>query len=194
VRMDKKQDRFWEILEPEYVGAMMFCRKLMADRDKGDDLYQDALIIAYKNFADLREESSFKPWLYRIIINTFKSRTRLKFPKLFKSIKQDSVSEMQGKDPTNAYTAKRWLRKAFEFLSNDERTLITLYELEEWNIQELSELLKKSEASVKQRLFRIRNKLKNILVENIDTSLSTNSNNFYNKREEKCAVVKPDSE
>lgn len=192
--MDNKQERFWEILEPEYVGAMMFCRKLMADRDKGDDLYQDALINAFTNFADIRDENSFRPWLYKIIINTFKSKNRLKFPRLFKSIKKESDLNLKSIDPTDEYTSKRWLNKSFEILSSNERTLITLYELEEWNIRELSELYNKSEASIKQGLFRIRNKMKKYLIGNLTESKSKSIDSFNIKKDNRCAVVKPDSE
>ena len=192
--MDNKQDRFWEILEPEYVGAMMFCRKLMADRDKGDDLYQDALINAYTNLADIRDENSFKPWLYRIIINTFKSKTRLKFPKLFKSINQNQELNLISKDPTDQYTARRWLQNAFKYITPKEKALIVLYELEEWNIKELSKLFNKSEASIKQRLFRIRNKMKKYLISNLTESKSKSIGSFNIKKDNRCAVVKPDSE
>ena len=194
MRMDKKQDRFWKILEPEYTGAMMFCRKLMADRDKGDDLYQDTLIIAYTKFDKLRDESSFRPWLYRIIMNTFKSKSRLKFPKLFRSSSQVQDLNIVGKDPTDQYTAKRWLQSAFDYLTQKERALIVLYELEQWNIKELADLFEKSEVSIKQRLFRIRNKMKILLVDNMKKRDANLVNNYDNKKETPCAVVKPDSD
>ncbi len=190
--MVKKQDRFWEIMEPEYTGAMMFCRKLMADRDKGDDLYQDALINAYTKFGNLRDDNSFRPWLYRIIINTFKSKTRLKFPKWFKPLNTEVDLSALSNDPTDEYTAKRWLQNALEYLTQKERALIVLYELEEWNIKELSELYNKTEASIKQRLFRIRNKMKNILMKNINRSSSKKTDPVNIKKENICTVVKPD--
>lgn len=192
--MDIKQDRFRILLDPEYIGAMMFCRKLMADRDKGDDLYQDALVNAYTKIGNLRDESSFRPWLYRIIMNTFKSKTRLKFPKLFKSLDQAPEVNLMGEDPTNQYTARIWLKYAFGFLTPKERGLIVLYELEEWNIGELSELFNKSEASIKQHLFRIRNKMKKVLMRKIDNSKSLSYDLLNLKKENRCTVVKPDSE
>ncbi|MFH2047913.1 MAG: RNA polymerase sigma factor [bacterium] len=191
--MDNKQDRFRKLLEPEYIGAMMFCRKLMADRDIGDDLYQDALVNAYTKFGDLRDDSSFKPWLYRIIMNTSKSKTRLKLPKLFKSIDKIPELNLISKDPTDQYTAQRWLKYAFQFLSPKEKGLIVLYELEEWNIREIAELFNKPESSIKQHLFRIRNKMKKCLMSKMDNSKPYSFNLLNLKKENRCAVVKPDS-
>ena len=192
--MDNKQDRFRKLLEPEYIGAMMFCRKLMADRDIGDDLYQDALVNAYMKFGSLRENSSFKPWLYRIIMNTFKSKTRLKFSKLFRSIDQVQGLDLISKDPTDQYTAQRWLKYSFEFLTSKEKGLIVLYELEEWNIREIAELFNKSESSIKQHLFRIRNKMKKCLMSKMVNSKSLSFDLLNLKKEDRCTVVKPDSE
>jgi RNA polymerase sigma factor (sigma-70 family) len=74
--MDETGARFWELLEPEYRRAMLFCRKLATDRERGDDLFQDALVAALTRFSGLRDEKAFRPWLYRIIVNTFRSKTR----------------------------------------------------------------------------------------------------------------------
>ena len=45
-------------------------------RDDGDDLYQDALVSALGAFEQLRDQASFRPWLYRIIVNQFRNRMR----------------------------------------------------------------------------------------------------------------------
>ena len=74
--MAKEQDLFWQALEPEYRRALLFCRKLMGDRDKGDDLFQDSLVTACTRFGDLRDPGAFRPWLYRVMISTFQSSVR----------------------------------------------------------------------------------------------------------------------
>ena len=72
--MDEDRDLFWRLVEPEHPKARAYCRKLMGDRDNGDDLYHDALVAARPHIAELRNRRAFRPWLYRIIINTFRKR------------------------------------------------------------------------------------------------------------------------
>ena len=44
--MTDDRELFWQLLQPEYTRAMMFCRKLTGHRERGDDLFQDALVTA----------------------------------------------------------------------------------------------------------------------------------------------------
>jgi len=150
-------------LEPEYHRAMMFCRKLIGDRDKGDDLYQDALVIAYTKIGDLRNPAAFRPWLYRIIVSTFHSTVRRPWWKRRVPWTPDMEQMLTTPDPTSDYDARRWLGRVFQAISPDEQTLITLHELEGWSVADLAELSGKSEAAVKTGLFRARRKMKNAL-------------------------------
>jgi len=162
--MDNKPDSFWKLLEPEHKRAMIFCRKLAGDRDRGDDLYQDALLLAYGNFPNLRDPKAFRSWLYRILINRFISAARRPWWKRRLSLKPEILRHLKGEDPTDLHNARRLLEKAFRAVSAEEKALVTLYELEGWPIRELAELLEISESAVKVRLFRARKKMKRALV------------------------------
>lgn len=162
--MESEQERFWRLLEPEYNRAMMFCRKLIGDRDQGDDLYQDALIIAYSKIGDLRDPAAFRPWLYRIIVNTFHSTVRRPWWKRRVPWTPGLERMLTTSDPAPAHDARRWLGRVFHAISSDEQTLITLHELEGWPVADLAELLGKSEAAIKTGLFRARRKMKNALL------------------------------
>lgn len=48
------RDLFWKLAKPEHLKARGYCRKLMANRDDGDDLYQDALVRALASFGKLK--------------------------------------------------------------------------------------------------------------------------------------------
>lgn len=162
--MGEMENRFWELLEPEYRRAMMFCRKLMGDRDCGDDLFQDALVTAYTGFVDLKNAGSFRPWFYRILINTFKSTIRRPWWKRRLSLTPEMKRHLAGDNPVDVYTARRWLQRAFEAVSAEQQTLVTLHDLEGWSVGDLARLYKTSEGSIKARLFRSRRKMKNALV------------------------------
>lgn len=156
-------ERFWKLLEPEYLRAMMFCRKLIGDRDAGDDLYQDALIKALNGFSNLKQHSSFKPWLYRIIVNTFHSQNRSPWWKkvipMTAEIENISIDDNQ----LDRLTARRYLGQMFKALTSEQQALITLHELEGWPVNELAQLYGNTEGAIKAKLFRARNKMKRVI-------------------------------
>ena len=161
--MNSNKEIFWKLLEPEYDKAMMFCRKLMNDREKGDDLYQDSIVLAIRKLHQLRDHHSFRPWFYQIIMSSFKSVIRKSKLRQFIPFTQELESSMSSDDPTEAQLAKVKLEKLFKVLSVYERGLVVLYELEGWTIGEIAGLYKKTEGSIKLKLFRARNKLKDEL-------------------------------
>ena len=158
--MSRDKELFWELLKPEYEKAMMFCRKLINNREKGDDLFQDSLYQALKKFHQLKSKDAFKAWLYRIIVNKFTSQMRKnKFRKLVPFNAETEVALVSENIP-RTQLARIQLDKICRVLSSYERSLITLYELENWTVAEIAGLYKKSEGAVKLNLFRARNKLK----------------------------------
>jgi RNA polymerase sigma-70 factor (ECF subfamily) len=164
MRMTFDKNRFWQLLEPEYLRAMMFCRKLIGDRDKSDDLFQDALLIACTRIRDLRDEAAFRPWLYRIIISTFRSTVRRPWWRRRVTLTPEIEDTLSTPDSADSVTARRWLERAFHAVSSEDQTLVTLHELEGWPVAELAALYGKSESAIKVQLFRARRKMKTALL------------------------------
>ncbi len=161
---DMDGDLFWKLLEAEHPKAERFCRKIAADRQDGDDLYHDALLAAWRKFGTLRNVDSFRPWLYRIIVNRFKSRLRGPWWRKRQLLDGASLNEREVYDPAGIHTARRWLDRAFEALSPADKTLVILYELEGWNITELARIYGKPEGTIKSRLSRARRKMREKLL------------------------------
>jgi len=158
--MGKNEDLFWQLIEKEHKIARAFCLRLTGNIDTGDDLYQDAVIQAYNGFNRLKNVGLFRPWLYRIINNAFKSRFRNVWWKrvMRHSINIDDLTLSE--NPAGLYEARRRLNYALSALSADDRFIVALAELESWKISELAELLSKTEGFVKMRLSRARKKMR----------------------------------
>ena len=163
--MTQDSELFWKLLEPEYVRAGMFCRKLAGDRDRGDDLFQDGLVTALAKFDGLRDQAAFRPWLYRILINTYKSRVRQKWWRKLVPLGAVDEPALAGEDPGEWYHARHLVQRGFRALTLSDRALVTLHELEGWPVAELAGLFGKSENAIAVRLFRARKKLKQALAE-----------------------------
>jgi RNA polymerase sigma-70 factor (ECF subfamily) len=187
--MKAERDRFWKLLEPEYHRSMMFCRKLIGDRERGDDLFQDALVIACTRLSDLRDETSFRPWLYRIIVSTFRTTVRRPWWWRKKPLTSEMEVNLTGRDPTAVLAARRWLDRAFEAVSTEDQALVALHELEGWPVIELSQLLGKTEGAIKAQLFRARRKMKMALLKQARLKRTQNSAQMREVRKA-CTAVK----
>lgn len=162
--MDSNRDLFWNLVEPEYLKARAFCRKLMGNREDGDDLFQDALVRALTRFRTLRDPESFSPWFYKIIYNTFKNRIRQPWWRRMVSMTGENAERLQVASANASVETKRRLAIAFRALKPDEHSLVVLHELQGWSIAELSRMTGKSEGSVRVRLHRAKRKMLTELV------------------------------
>jgi len=154
------RDLFWRYLEAEHLKMEAFCRKLAGNRDDGDDLYQDALLTAMRRLGTLSKPESFRPWLYRIIVNMYKSNRRRAWLRSRLRLDKSPPDNPITPDDSGRITARIWLERAFRAISAEEKALITLFELEGWSVTELAVMYGKPEGTIKSRLSRARKKMR----------------------------------
>ena len=177
--MNVDKDKFWKLLEPVHPAAEAFCRKLADNREAGDDLYQDGLLQAMKNFDSLRDYKAFKPWLYSILINRFKNSRRGFWNRFRTTLAENVFSASKYEDPQRRLDYRRWLRHAMEALSAEDRALILLFELQGLSVVELSEIFNKPSGTIKARLSRSRAKMRKRLERHFpELSLKKTSGEF----------------
>ncbi len=153
-------NEFWQLLEPEHAKAQRFCRRLTGNTDDGDDLYQDGLLTALRKIDSLRDPGSFRPWLYRLLINSYRNRFRSLRRRREEISDDESIMIDRAHDPAGVLTARRWLDRAFAALKPKEIALVTLFELEGWSVAELAESFGRPEGTIKARLARTRRKMR----------------------------------
>lgn len=64
---DDAQGRFQELVERHLVSLLSFARRRSATVSDAEDAVQEACLRAWIAFADLRDESKVRAWLYRIL-------------------------------------------------------------------------------------------------------------------------------
>ncbi len=171
-QVDVNNDVFWQLLETQHARARNYCIRLTGTIDEGDDLYQDAVLKAHDGFADLRNQESFRPWLYSIINNTYRNRVRHPWWKRI-LVGAGELEQLAGvSDPAPVYHAQRRLATALSALSADDRMLVIMSEVEGWKISELAKLFNKSEGFVKMRLSRARKKMRDRLASLVPNATS----------------------
>ena len=189
--MNRNKILFWKLVEPEHLRARAYCRKLMKNREDGDDLYQDSLVSALTRFEGLRETKAFRSWLYRIISNGYISRVRRPWYQRLLPIDDRIEQTVAGENPVPMQAAKRRLEIAFRAVSPDDRALITLFEVQGWSVAELTEMTGKSTGAIKVRLSRARGKMRNALTKYFAQADPDRRIGTINSKDKVCVVTKP---
>lgn len=153
--VDKYQDRIFRV-----------CYAHLGQREEAEDAVQEVFLRAYKSLHRFKLEKRFVNWLYAIAINHLKTRYSriLKFQE-----KQDRLfNEPDPPDETPERVAERQMLKqsvqqAIRSLPPKLKQPVTLYYLEELDVQDIASILGIGRENVKSRLFRARKKLRQLL-------------------------------
>jgi len=128
-----------------------------------DDIAQDVFITVYKNLKHFRFESQFTTWLYRVTVNRCKDYLRrINVRKIFSPI-EDGYEVSEYSTPVESNDISKIVMDAISKLPVKLRMPLILKDIEGFSYQEISESLKCEMGTVKSRIFRGREKLKEIL-------------------------------
>jgi RNA polymerase sigma-70 factor, ECF subfamily len=149
------------------------CRHMLQDPSNAEDAAQDTFIKACRNLQKFRPTASFYTWLYRIAVNTCLDYRKKPFcESLFKSTaKGDTylVEKMSDKpSPESLYESKQTglaLQKSLKLLSPKLRAVIILKEIEGLSYEEIAEVLDTSIGTIKSRISRAREEVRNLMQE-----------------------------
>lgn len=141
--------------------------------DDANDIYQDAMLAAYKALPNFKLESQFSTWIHKIVVNTALSNRRK-----LKRTWQKMAAVQAEYEQVEKYTDKRSpesnmldselscaISQAMTRLSDTERIAFVLCHQQGFKLKEAAEVMSCTENSVKVVLFRARNKLKARLAE-----------------------------
>ena len=125
-------------------------------KDDADDLAQDALVKAYISCAGYQDQGKFRSWLFKIAYNTFLNHKASL--RCTESI--DEARALVSSTKADAEFEHQDLYLALRTLPPKERSSITLFYLNGYNIKEIAAITDTSEDAVKKQLSRGRDKLK----------------------------------
>jgi RNA polymerase sigma-70 factor (ECF subfamily) len=131
--------------------------------DAVDDIAQDVLITIYKNLKSFRFESQFSTWLYRITVNKCRDHLRkVRIRSIFTPIKDGEedpvyIPSMENKDISEI------VHNAISKLPEKLRLPLLLKDIEGLSYQEIAEAVDCEIGTVKSRIFRAREGLRELL-------------------------------
>ena len=149
--------------------AMRFAKT----RQDAEEIAQDCFIKAYRSLDSFQRQSKFTTWLYSIVYTTAMTALRKK------RVDTDSIddentyiqieNQSSGYDVNNAENKSRsfYLNQAIAQLLPDDAAIITLFYKGEQSLEEIGQALGIEANTVKVKLFRARQRLKERLERNL---------------------------
>ena len=128
LRKMSKSEKFTELLEENKLRFYKTAKIILKNDDDVYDALQDALLSMYQNYDTLRNKKLFSTWGTRIVINKCYDFLRKK--------KQNVVA----------------LDETMENLTEEQKLVIILFYYDDYSLKEISKILDIPEGTVKSRL------------------------------------------
>jgi len=173
------EKEFMPLMRPAYS----FAFRLTYNEESAKDLVQDSYIKAFRFYDSFQKGTNAKAWLFRILKNTFINDYRKKAKEPFK-YDYSEIEERYNSDDANVGPDNNLVSRdsnklsidqvndlmgdemtmALNGLQEDFREIIILCDLEDMKYEEIAEILEIPIGTVRSRLHRARNALKDKIV------------------------------
>ena len=114
-----------------------------------EDIMQETMLIAFLKIKQLKNNSLFKTWIIRILINNCNKFYKRK---KHKSLQEDETLDKIGSIEIDLSNIE--FQNFISFLNNDERTILTLYYYLGYTTKEISEILNIKEGTIASKISR----------------------------------------
>jgi RNA polymerase sigma-70 factor (ECF subfamily) len=161
--------RFNELMEATYKKVYNMAFRLSGSKSDAEDLTQEAFVRAYKNFHDYEGDRPFENWIFRIVTRLFLDLLRNRRRRV-KTVSYDSPVAVDGRsdliaveladDKPNAesrllsMTLEEDLQSVLQTLTEEQRMLIELADIEGVPYQEIATMMDKPVGTIRSRLHR----------------------------------------
>jgi RNA polymerase sigma-70 factor (ECF subfamily) len=137
------------------------CYRILLSREQAEDVVQDVFVKLPSIISEFRGESALGTWLYRVAHNM--CLNRLQQAKNRAKLEWENAGELAPRARGVSVELNDLLAKALAGLDAETRSLLWLKEGEGVPLKELSDIFKMPEGTLKSRLSRARDKVKEYL-------------------------------
>ncbi len=140
--------------------------RLIGRSEDVEDVAQEVFVRLYHSLDQLRSTEVFEPWLYRLTSNAAYDHLRRR--RRSRDVRMADLSEEQvvaadaaesgrrNADERSAHETRELVETLFGEISEEDRILLTLKEVQGLSLRELSQIYDVNENALKVRLFRAR--------------------------------------
>jgi RNA polymerase sigma factor (sigma-70 family) len=167
------QQAYADLVKRHQRFVFTLAMRFVKTREDAEEVAQDSFIKAYRSLSAFQGNSKFSTWLYSIVYTTamtFLRKRRLDTDSIDDENTYIQVeSKASGYDVNNAENKSRsfYLNQAIEQLLPDDAAIITMFYQGEQSLEEIGKALGMEANTVKVKLFRARQRLKEKLERNL---------------------------
>ena len=151
----------FEIYKLYYKAMYNTSLRIIRNRADAEDIMQESFLDAFRKIDSFNEDASFGAWLKKIVIN--RSIDALKRSKTYNEINEnevETISQVFDEDPVEILSWKvETIRKAINMLPDRFSVILSLYLLEGYDHEEISQILDMKHGAVRTKYSRARQKL-----------------------------------
>jgi RNA polymerase sigma-70 factor (ECF subfamily) len=164
------ESAYSQIVERYQSKVFSIIHGIVRQRNDVEDIAQQVFAKVYFSLRNFDFRSSLITWIYKITVNEcFDYLRKKKVRKLVyeSDMSEDEVRRVENSEPAldrggraDSNLARRdYVIKLMDKVSDEEKQLLMLKEVEGYSVEELSGMLKMNENTIKVKLFRARQKL-----------------------------------
>lgn len=152
-------EAFRELIDRYKKSSFTIALGIVRNEEVAEEVVQDAFLNAYRGLPSFERKAKFSTWLYRIVYN-----------QALKAIRKNKVQVVPMEDINWEYFSKEkvdnamsglldeeqrfYIQKALNGLSQDQRTVINLFYLEENSLNEIKQITGMGLSNIKSLLHR----------------------------------------
>ncbi|WP_326907214.1 RNA polymerase sigma factor [Sedimentibacter sp. MB31-C6] len=156
------EDAYRQVIEDYGNKLLRTCYLILKDREEAEDIVQETLIKVFQKLRTFKENSGLYTWIYTIALNLCRDRLRKKREIL--SLEDEWVGSEDVESHVETNVDRELLRKELFTINPLYREVLVLFYFDDFSIKEISNLLNEKEGTIKSRLSRGRNILKEKLL------------------------------
>jgi RNA polymerase sigma factor (sigma-70 family) len=174
---------FAAIFERHHQALYRYALTILGNREDAFDAVQNAIVKLLRSLPGERRDLKLKPWLYRIVHNEAISMIRLRSPR-----SEGAVEDLGTEDANHDRLRAQAIIADLATLVDQQRSAVTLRELNGLSHAEIGGVLKISEAAAKQAVYEGRVALQQIeegremVCSDVQKSLSANDRRLIRGR------------
>lgn len=162
--------RFAVLVDRHKERALTLAVRIIGNKEEAEELVQDSFVRAFRSLNDFRGDSRFGTWLYRIVYNlcmTKVTRRREEENYIAEGADDDLLADVASPEEETDSLRRlqeeelhRLIGHAIERLPEKQRTVVTLFYVQEMSYEEIAQVTGQPMGSVKTHLFRGREALR----------------------------------
>ncbi len=159
----KKKDKlaFERIINKYSSKLYVIAKSRLSNEEDIKDAVQETIMNSYINIHKLKDETKFNSWITSILINSCNkiyNQRRIKLVSYEEMVENNSFFKTE--EDIRELNEKQSFQDIISFLEVEDRTIITLYYMEEYTTKNISEILNINESTLRSRISRIKERIR----------------------------------